>query len=282
MKKYIPQLFILLVISYLLFLIRPALLGELGGTFQAHTLPQEYVTFEKYMVSQNSFSRVLWIPSLERFGFYSPTHPAVSAEDMYQVASIAGVLNNLKRNTETFLQERSIKYIVVPYDAEGELFLKDRKYDGNLYKSTIAALQKIPWLQEIPGFGKIHVFELKDVKDHFWISNNQNTKVTYRVINPTKYQLTVSNAKKGDKIIFTDSFDSHWQITIDGQEVSAQPYENMLNSFILPRSGSYTMELFYTPQKWVDIGLVISLLTAISIGIYFLIKLIQVYFRKAA
>ena len=40
--------------------------------------------------------------------------------------------------------------------------------------------------------------------------------------------------------------------------IQATPYETRLNSFILKDDGDYTLEIFYLPQKWVNIGLFVS------------------------
>ncbi|HEX8965871.1 MAG TPA: hypothetical protein VF820_05565, partial [Patescibacteria group bacterium] len=69
MKRYIPQLFVVVIVGYLLFLIRPAIFGKLGGTFQPHQVPQSYVQLEEFLNKQNSFSRTLWVPTVQRFGF---------------------------------------------------------------------------------------------------------------------------------------------------------------------------------------------------------------------
>ena len=101
------------------------------------------------------------------------------------------------------MQEASVKYIIVPYDSQREIFLKERKYDEKQYKQAIEEMQNISWLKRIDGFGKIAIFEVPDPRDHFW-SPQENLKVQYQYINPTKYILNVENAKKGDILIFSE------------------------------------------------------------------------------
>lgn len=267
MKKYIPLLFIIGVVAYLLLLVRPAFLGQLKGTFSGHLVPAEYIKLEGFLNSQSIFSRTLWVPSTQRFGFYSSIHPAISAKSFYHVASASGVLDSIKKSgAEKQLQDTSVKYVIVPFDSEGEIFLKDRKYDNASYEEAINQVKKIYWLHEIQGFGRIHVFEIKNPKDHFW--TDDSLKLSYQCISPTEYIVKVENAQKGDRIIFAESYDSGWKGIIGKAVINSQPFEKSLNSFVLSKDGDYKMRIYYQPQEWVNRGLWISgisLITLISL-----------------
>lgn len=273
-KNLIPNCFLLLVICYLLFLIRPAIFGQLGGTFRPHTIPQEYIQLEGFLHSQSQFSRTLWVPAAQRFGFYSYNHPAISGYDFFHATSSAGATNKLKeKDTERLLQESSVKYVIIPYDSEGEIFLKDRKYDNSLYEEAIDALRNITWLHEISGFGRIHVFEVSNPKDHFWLTSGRGS-VSYMFKNPAEYVVSAKNVQKGEVLVFAESYDPMWtmQVTSNNQQETentkqetSKQYHNRFNSFILPKSGSYMLLVAYQPQKWVNIGLWISALTLIVV-----------------
>lgn len=285
MKKYLPQLFLLLILCYLLFLIRPALLGQLGGTFKAHQLPPDYVKLEKFLDSQKDFSRTLWVPTTQRFGYFSSIHPAISAEDLFHVTSVSGVLTQLKKQeTENKIQNAAVKYVIVPYDSEGEIFLKDRKYDNAAYLSTVKTLQNIHYLTEIPGFGRVHLFEVPQAKDHFFLVGTGT--LTYKIVNPTKYEITLKHVTKGEKLVFSEEFDKYWlatlannkkQIASNKQSGNSQPYSGLFNSFTLPESGDYTLIISYTPQKWVGIGLWVSGITLFGLVGFFVC---QAFLRK--
>ena len=273
LKRFIPQLFVVLVVVYLFFLIRPAILGQLGGTFQPHKVPSSYVQLEQFLNKQQQFSRTLWVPVPQRFGFYSYQHPAVSAEDYFHVASVSGVLDMLQKpSAEKELQDAGVQYVIVPYDSEGEIFLKDRKYNENLYQSTVQHVQNISWLKPLPKMGKIALFEVPNPKDHFFLAGAG--KVSYTFINPTEYKVVVEGATKGERLVFSESYDKFWEATLrlaplaQGKNISSQLYADQLNSFILPQNGSYTMTVFYQPQQWVNIGLYISGATMIILAGY--------------
>lgn len=312
LKRFIPEIFVGMVVLYLLFLIRPAILGQLGGTFKTSSVPNDYVKLEKFLSSQNSFSRTFWVPTTQRFGYYSSTHPEISGEDFYGVASVSGVLDELTNNRlpreqsslamtngggssiEKMLQEAGGKYVIVPYDSEGEIFLKDRKYDDKLYEQTVASVSAIPWLTRVPGFGKIAIFAVPNPKNHFYIVPIGELRITdyelgktrnaqfatvqsIQMVNPTEYKVTVRNVQKGDRLVFSEGYDRYWVARPKMQDSRSKIqesslYEGRFNSFVLPESGSYALSIYYTPQNYVNIGLWISGITAILLIGFFLYK----------
>ncbi|MDO8657823.1 MAG: hypothetical protein Q7K55_03725 [Candidatus Levybacteria bacterium] len=138
---------ILPVILFLLlwaFLIRPALFGKLSGTFKPHPVPSEYISLKNFLVRDATYSTTLWVPGMSSFSFYSSTHPVLEAATF----------------SEKFIKESKIKYIVVPEDTEGKIFIIDRKYNEELYRKTIVNLAKMPYLVRVAEFGKIIVFQV--------------------------------------------------------------------------------------------------------------------------
>ncbi len=136
-------------IVFWIFLIRPAVTGELGGAFKSHDVPQEYIGFKNFINKHPDSFKTLWVPQKQRFGFSSVLHPAEESKEN---------LTSLKREK---ISERSIKYIVVPFDSEKEIFLDDRKYSEKRRNELIKSLDSLSWLQKIPEFGDLAVFEVK-------------------------------------------------------------------------------------------------------------------------
>lgn len=50
----------------------------------------------------------------------------------------------------------------------------------------------------------------------------------------------------------------------------SQKFEN-LNSFVLPKDGNYELKVYYKPQQWVNIGLIINFFTLASLALFPLI-----------
>lgn len=89
--------------------------------------------------------------------------------------------------------------------------------------------------------------------------NDNNPKVTYQRINPTKYKVIISNLTESAFLVFSQNYDGLWKL--DGQ-TSLQVY-SLLNGFEIEKNGQYTLE--FEAQKYVFPGLVISGITAAAL-----------------
>jgi hypothetical protein len=112
--------------------------GEFGTMFVARHIPADYLKFRDYMLKDDVYSRVLWVPSDSRWGFYSSLHPKLSAirlaDDVWRFVN-SDVINeplNIKISSilkKNFLQEMlnisSVKYLVVP--------IQDKDNDDDFY-----------------------------------------------------------------------------------------------------------------------------------------------------
>ena len=242
----------------MLFLIRPAIFGQLGGVFKSVTVPKEYFDLKNFLIADSNFSRVLWVPAMQRFSFYSDNHPAIPGKDFFEVYDQYGVVKSLqKKGAKELLENSAVKYVVVPDDSEKEIFIKDRKYDNKEYDQTIMELNNISWLKKVKSFKKISVYSLYNPKDHFW-SNSERLDIQSKSINPTKYILNLKNAKKGDKIVFTESYSKNWQMKNGDQLIQSIAYNNKFNSFKIPNDGSYFVKVENKAQKYVLTGLIIT------------------------
>jgi len=262
-QKFIPKLFLILTFILLIFLIHPAFLGQLTGSFKHTQMPEDYKKLEKFLSSQNNFSRTFWVPQIQRFGFYSNSNPAISGKVFFNISSSENFLSKLRESQE-MLENSAVRYVIVPYDSEGEIFLEDRKYNEELYLATVKKVEEIEWLKRVESFGEIAVFEVPNPKGHFW-TDSSSLKINYRYLEPTRYEIDIKNAKEDDLIVFSESFDSNWlakkkdAIGIDsGELIQSSAYDERFNSFKLKSGGDYTLEIFYLPQKWVNIGLFVS------------------------
>lgn len=143
-SKYI---FPLVFIAFWTFSIRGAVIGQIGGTFRPMSVPQQYLKLKDFIENdQRSFS-TLWVPKRQRFAFSSETHPALEAQELPKN------LNELKQN--------NVKYVIVPFDSRGEIFLTDRKFDENLYREFLDFATSQERLFRVDLFGPIGVFAIK-------------------------------------------------------------------------------------------------------------------------
>lgn len=265
-KSYV---YFLVPFSFLIFWsvsIHPAILGQLGGTFKKHEVPKEYVELKDFLYKQPEFFRTLWVPSQHRFVFVSKIHPAVEAGALFNATISAEIIENLKKpESQEYLSSLAIKYVLVPYDNLGTIFQKDRKYDQEQYLSVVRGLESIPWLKKIDEFGKIQVFEIPSVKDHFWLTGNGGN-ISYKMLSPTHYLLNVS-LPSSQKLIFSEKYNPSWAVKIDNEIIKSQRTSNNLNSFEL-KKGDYNLEIIFLQDKLYNYGRTISLFTLLTIMIF--------------
>lgn len=243
------------------FVIRDSFNGVIKGTLRPREISQHYQNLAKLIESDGKFSRTMWIPVYPTFAYVSNTHPAIPAVEFFQATSEATLLQKLKNpETKKLLQEVSVKYVIVPEDIDKRIFVTDRKYDESVYKRTVAGIESISYLTRVGSYGQIKVFQVKDPKGHFW-SNSSTLTVKYKSISPTEYDVNVVNAKKGDRLIFNETFDKFWKGSAQG-DLSSSKYQlsknQIVNSFVLPRDGSYPIKIYYKPQEWLNNGLIVS------------------------
>ena len=265
-KKFInlQNLFLTLAIVYLVLIIKPAVQGQLGGMFKNTLVPQDYIKLEKFLIAQSKYSRTLWFPSKQKFGYYSNNHPEISAQVLFNDTNYQSLIKKLSEGeTEKLLEDVSIKYVIVPNDFEKEIFINDRKYDESLYKRTLDDVSKISYLKKIGDFGRIGVFALPNSKDHFW-TTSKTLSLKYQFISPVEYKVEVENAKKGDLIIFTENYDKHWVARNSEFKIQSLKFDGKLNSFILPKDGSYSLDIYFTLQDFVNTGMIMSIITLFS------------------
>lgn len=253
----------IIFLIFWLFLIRPAILGQLGGTFQKHEVPNEYVLLKDFLHNQPDFFRTLWVPRGARFNYFSNKHSVIASELLFGTRDITIVSEKLhSTEIEIYLQKLGIKYIIVPFDYFGEIFVTNRKYDEEQYKDTIERLETLPWLKRLHSFGRIAVFEVPHPKDRFWLI--KNGKISYTMINPVDYDLTISTTEP-QSLIFSENYHPSWIATSDSKTFVSKKTTFGLNSFSLPKRGNYSIKITFAQQKYYKYGQMISMATLICV-----------------
>ena len=247
------------VLCSLFFLIRPAILVQLGGTFQKHEIPKEYIVLQDFLHDQPEFFRTLWIPSGVRFNYFSNKHLIITPELLFGTKDIASVSEKLHfTETKMYLQKLGIKYIIVPFDPLGEIFVKDRKYDEEQYKDTIEQLETLLWLKRLDSFGRIAVFEVPHPKDRFWLI--KNGKISYTMINPVEYDLTISTTEP-QSLIFSENYNPSWIAQSDGFTAISSKTSIGLNSFFFDKAGDYHIKVIFEQERYFRYGWIIASIT---------------------
>ncbi len=261
------NIFLLFVFCYLLFLIRPVFLGQLGGTFRQTEIPQEYTDLNNFLNDHSEFYRTLWIPTVQKYGLHSSQHPAIYGQEFFRTSNAQEVVKKLyDPKTKIFLQNAGVKYIILPFDSESEIFVTDRKYDDGVYLSVKKEIKNIDWLQEKKQFGKIIIYEMPNYKERFW-SEEKDVAFNTRTRNPTHYQIAAKNGNLSGTIIFSEQYDHNWIAIANGEKIASQKHDTHFNSFQITKAPR-TIDVYYSPQRWVEIGIIISISTLVIVLIY--------------
>lgn len=260
-QRYSPNIFLLLITGYLLLLIKPAWTGQLSGTFKVKEVPKEYIELKDFIHNQPQFFRTFWTPQHQRFGFYESNHPTINASDYLKTNDPAELVQELrKEGRKEELQRLGVKYLIIPFDSDGEMFLTDRKYDHQKRLKTEEELTSIEWLEKKNLLEKIAIFELKNPKDHFWFEGNPS-QVNYKMVDPTRYLVTGETTRPNNLLVFSETYDPRWALKINSKEITSEKSYESLNSFIIPAVGKWNGEVEFTPQKYVNYGLIVSGIT---------------------
>lgn len=156
-KGFLKPIFIIFIFCFIIYLVFPAILGELGGTFEAKQIPEQYKIIKEFIQNQpaNSF-RTYWYPMRGRYAFFSQEYPIISA--YYLIGNIGYFLAET-RNPEVFKQTNyiskifgllNIKYCFLPI--ENELLFCGRN-------SYLEVLSHQVGLKRIKIEGDVDVFE---------------------------------------------------------------------------------------------------------------------------
>jgi hypothetical protein len=88
----------------------------------------------------------------------------------------------------------------------------------------------------------------------------------------TNYKVKISNAKKPFVMVFSEQYAPDWEMYLGGEVVSPVSGYTLLNCYPLYRKGTYEVTLSYRPQKWVNFGLVVTILTLIACFAFLIIR----------
>lgn len=263
-QKWIKNILLATVYAYWLFLLFPVFTGQVKGTFVQKEIPKDYIALHDFLVKEKGFYRTLWVPSLQRFGYFTNDAPALHGKELLG----EGYERNITKKFDTketlqLLQLVGIKYVIVPYDSEGEIFLFDRKYDDRKYVKTKMDLTKVSWLVRKKTFGKITVFEVPAPNDRFFAVGKDLT-LTWERINPTYYKIR-SELPFNGTLVFSEKFNENWKLFEGTVGIASQKYF-LLNSFNVKNMNE--AEIHFLPQQYVRLGHWINVSSLLAIALY--------------
>ncbi len=307
-SRYIKCFLIVFIACLFLWNLKPIMTTEIRTLFITRQMPEDYNNFKKFILSQNTYFRTLWIPTYSRWSMYNNSHPQISAvmainsewntyiqdkrTDKITEPELLAQLLNLPYANQ-LLDASSVKYVVIP--------LEDKQNEDNFFTDYqkprqyyISLLDKLSYLKKTNlGTKNILVYENKEVNDHIYLSSERDSlkkkgnyqKVSFQAISPTEYLVDLKNIRKPVYLHFSENYHPGWKVQIASDKWLSDDKHFQtdagLNVFLIePQdvcvgNSSCTIVLTFKPQTYVYIGSVISVVTFIIllIGlIYFFIK----------
>lgn len=269
LKLYYSETIIILFLIFYGFLLFPAVSGSLNGTLKTRNLPVEYQILKDKIHRDPEFFRTLWVSLTPRFAVQENYHPALSTTDFFGQVSPEKIPGLIKKQKK-YIKMSSIKYVIIPDDFEGEIFLTDRKYDQKKRLAIEKELDKITWLKKDKSFKELTVYKIIGYIDLFLIKNGQ---VKFQMENPTRYLLSIKS-DNDNLIIFSQSYDPCWKLTLNSGYQTFSQKTGRINQFSI-KKGTYNGIVEFIPQQKVSLGIKISssfLVVLLLLLIYSIIK----------
>ena len=265
---------------YLIIIISPFWLNTRYGSLAKEDIPKSYLKMEKLFTQDRQFSRILYFPKRNKYAYADTLHPGVDADRFFQTTDLPQLLKIMsKSETVNRIKEAGIKYVVVPHDFNQQIFLTDRRFDNKKNLLVIDTLDSLSYLRKNNNFpSDPAIYTLTKSKPLFEIVDKQNKNIlSIKHFSPTKYILSVDSVDAKDRLLFRQAYSPDWQARVDGV-VLKNMNRSGFNSFYFNKSGSYQLEIFFTPQKYLYPAFYFSLTFGVIICIYLILSLI--YLRK--
>ena len=255
----------------ILFTAYPLLIsGNFMNILNPSPIPEEYVSANEFLLSDQEAFRTLWLPEHGQLktlphghpvAWYTSTVPLLIdriavGTDAYKSFCDVRTVGNLERPDKALLRDlgfMSVKYIV--YQANTTLSNAE----------TLDYLLRQDDLQLVFHKNSIWIFK-NTLFQPFIRSSNQSITLDYAKVNPTKWMV---NVKAGDPftLVFAEPNDKNWEAFIGGNKLTKTQIYPLFNAFMVDKTGEFTVTIEYKPQKYMEAGACVSVVTLLLLGI---------------
>jgi hypothetical protein len=240
--------------SLFLWNLKPMLLNEIGMLYVPREIPQDYNIVKEFLLQEEEYSRVLWVPNYSRWSFHTVNHPMLGAaplvqygwnnlsdfnmqrEDYPKGSEITYVINN--GFSDSLLDISSIKYVIVP--------LQDTKNEDNFFsyygkrEYFINELSRADYLKKMSiGTKEVAIFKNENSKPHIYTTDEPESiyknikfdEVDFEFKSSQEYIVHLKNITHPIHLNFSEQYHPLWRLKIGG-----------LRHIQLPSSGSSFLE----------------------------------------
>lgn len=168
-KKIISSLAVVCVFIYLLFLVYPAILGNMNGVLAGRSLPKDFEILASKIYSEDEFFRTVWFPERHPFSFETKTKPALDAKSLVETRGLAtlnvGTLDRFNfMHSSLFLDWFNllgIKYMIFSDDPRRINFSREEKEE---WHNFIGLAEKTRGLTKVGSDITLPVYQLEQTK----------------------------------------------------------------------------------------------------------------------
>lgn len=166
-----------IALFFLIFPVNPISTLYYSGIYEPRPVPEEAHYLDDFLHSQPDFSRILWLPMMFRYGYFSSQHPAVSSAELGQglLSSLLISEPNSYPEPSSYLKHSfvsqilrlfSVRYIVVPFVPTGQSLIYYWYESAPEYFQYLAnkASKVIPYAFK----GKSKVYEIQNSLPHIY------------------------------------------------------------------------------------------------------------------
>lgn len=199
---------LLLIIPVIIFLVNsiPLITADIDSLFVARTIPNDYLIAKKFILSQDSFFRTLWVPTNSRWSIYSNNHPSVSW--LYDFDPQPDFSDD---NTNILMDTYGIKYVFIP--------LQDTANDDDFFSVSrdtyVSMLNKASFLKPLDiGTKNLLVYENVDPRSHLYITDQDDHKNDLQItrISSVQYKINIKSLRSVSDLNFSESYHPGWKI----------------------------------------------------------------------
>lgn len=147
------------------------------------------------------------------------------------------------------LAKLNVRFVVLHKDIDENL--------GNFgsWQEAEYYLSKRENIRRVETFGELDIYAV-DIPQNVDLIYSPNTETSFIKKDPTNYVVNIKKAPKEVNLRFLTLFDSNWEAFVDNQKIEDHSllfsYGNLWK---IKREGSYSVEIKYKPQKFLEEGI---------------------------
>ncbi|MDQ3098169.1 MAG: hypothetical protein M3Q44_00275 [bacterium] len=260
----------------------PTLSHQVNGTLAHRNYPQEFQSLEQILKEDQSFGRVLWIPSREMYGYTDKNHPPVSLVELRNYPGCLPVFclplpdqpNPDKKeftkedlfaqidaqtdiftapNTEALFQQLAINYIVISPDIDRNIYMYDQKYNAEVKNRYIQRLASVNWINPLI-IDNVSAFSSRSKGN---LLNGQ-----YTMVSPTEYEVVIPS--NTEKLLFNQTYDKNWNLVQGSTRVGAGQTAIGMLEFSTKDVTAGTARIQFSGQRYAYFGWTFSIVTILT------------------